>query len=51
MPNAKSKQVGVGAKCSVLLRVLHSRKDITSKYPNAVKNQRLENLVAIEQKN
>ena len=50
MPKSNSKRNGIGAKCSVLLRVLHPKKDITARFPNAVKNQRLEGLVAIEQK-
>ena len=50
MTSSKQKNVGVGAKCSVLLQVLHSRRDVIAKYPNAIKNQRLDNLIAIEQK-
>lgn len=44
----KKKNLGIGAKCSTLMRFLHPRLDIIEKYPNASSNQRLEDLLAIK---
>ena len=50
MSRRKPKYAGVGAKCSVLLRFLHPQKMVKDKFPNAKHQDRLEDLVAIEQK-
>ena len=47
MARRKKKRNGVGAKCSVLLKRLHPRKDIQDKYPNATAQQRLSDLLVI----
>ena len=46
MPNGRLHN-GIGAKCSVLKRFLHSCPIIDAKYPNATQNERLDSLLVI----
>ena len=47
MRQKRKKRNGVGARCRVLKRFLHPRKDIADRYPNANAQARLDNLVVI----
>ena len=49
MPKNKRLRHGVGAKISVYKKFLHPRKAISTKYPNATKNDVLDNLLVIGQ--
>ena len=46
---ATKKQLGVGAKCSALLKYMHPAKLIDEKYPNRTAQTRLENLLTIKE--
>ena len=41
------KRKGIGANCTVLLKFLHSKKDINEKFPNRTAQDRLENCIII----
>ena len=45
--NSTTKRNGKGAVCSVITRLLHPRKAVTDKYPNAGHNSKVENLIAL----
>jgi hypothetical protein len=49
MPKNKRLRHGVGAKISIYQKFLHPRKVISTKYPNATKNDVLDNLLVIGQ--
>ena len=42
-------QIGTGATCSCLIRLLHHRKTVRTAYPNATKQERLNDLLVIGQ--
>ena len=43
----KKLRCGKGAVCSVITRMLHPRKDVTEKYPNATHNSKVDKLTAL----
>ena len=49
MPKNKRLRHGVGAKISVYKKFLHPRAAVSNKYPNAMKNDVLDNLLVISQ--
>ena len=49
MPKNKRLRHGVGAKISVYKKFLHPRVAVSNKYPNATKNDVLDNLLVISQ--
>ena len=49
MPKNKRLRHGVGAKIAVYKKFLHSRAAVSKKYPNARKNDVLDNLLVISQ--
>ena len=49
MPKKKRLRHGVGAKISISKKLLHPRKVISTRYPNATKNDVLDNLLVVGQ--
>ncbi len=46
MPRPRTKRLGEGAMCSVLLKLLRPSREVAERFPNATAQQRLDDLIA-----